>query len=131
MWTVTKQNTTVGNWLEKHSKLNAPNSRVLPGIHDEFQFVMDSLAPARPVLADLHLRSNSFRRFPSGSSRVKGFGLRILHLLAARNELDQKETPTGREQAEEAEIFSFFLPEGLCYLCLLLLKIRQRLCCLG
>ena len=29
---------------------------------------IDSLAPARSVLADLHLRSNSFRRFPSGSS---------------------------------------------------------------
>src|SRR5689334_787358 len=28
----------------------------------------DSLAPARSALAGLHLRSNSFRRFPSGSS---------------------------------------------------------------
>ena len=82
MWTVAKQNTTVGSWLEKHSKLNAPNSCVLPCIQDGFQFVMDSLAPARPVPADLHLRSNSFRRFPSGSSRVKGFGLR---LFAAMN----------------------------------------------
>ena len=29
---------------------------------------VDSLAPARSALAGLHLRSNSFRRFPSGSS---------------------------------------------------------------
>ena len=65
--------------MEKPCKPNAPNSRVLPGIQDEFLFVIDSLAPARLVLADPHRRSDSFCRFPGGSSRVKGFGLRILY----------------------------------------------------